>query len=309
MGFQVEILLSTFNGEQYLSVQIDSLLAQSYINWCLVVRDDGSTDGTLNLINQYVASYPDKIKLLEDELGNLGASQPYSRLLNNSKAPYVALCDQDDYWIPEKLTMQMERMLYEENESGKDYSVLINTDLKVGDHELNVISESLWKYQNINPEKNASLRCLLVQNHITGCTCLINRALVKSVLPIAERAIMHDWWMALIAAASGKVVNMNTSTVLYRQHKRNTIGAIRWSLFYVLRSLFSASQHRQSLLNTCNQAKELLATGVFDNEDEVILRQYLNMFEQGWIKRRVSMIRGRYFKNGLTRNIAMFLLL
>jgi len=97
MDSKVEILLSTYNGAKYLREQFESIIQQDYPHWKLIVRDDGSSDGTLTIINEYIAKYPDKITLVKDDAGNLGHSNSFSKLLRLSTADFVMYCDQDDY--------------------------------------------------------------------------------------------------------------------------------------------------------------------------------------------------------------------
>ena len=310
MEYQLEILLSTYNGEHYLSDQVDSLLSQSFTDWRLLIRDDGSTDRTQAIIDAYITSHPDKIILLKDEIGCVGTSQSYSQLLRQSTAPYIALCDQDDSWISEKLAIQMSKMLEEENKTGKDFPLLINTDLMVTTHTLDILSKSLWSYQYINPVKRCSLRNLLVQNHITGCTCLMNRALVNNALPIAEGAVMHDWWIALIAAAKGKIISIKTPTVLYRQHKYNTVGAKKWCFLFIVKQLYKGSaSYQDSYKQTRAQAEALINSGLIDGDSMLITQKYVGMFEKSWLKRRKIMLSEGFYKYGLLRNLAMFLYL
>lgn len=310
MLHQLDILLSTHNGEHYLSEQLDSILAQSYTDWRLTIRDDGSTDRTLEIINTYAKSHPDRIYLLKDQLGCVGAPQSYSQLLQQSTAPYIAFCDQDDSWISEKLAIQMSKMLEEENKTGKDFPLLINTDLMVTANTLDIVSKSFWLYQNINPVKMSSLRNLLVQNHITGCTCLMNRALVNDALPISKDAIIHDWWIALIAAAKGKIISISTPTVLYRQHDQNTIGAKKWCIAYIVRELLKGStRYFDSYKRTRAQAKALLNSGLIDGNDLVITKAYVDMFEKNWLERRMIVLKEGLYKYGFVRNMAMLIYL
>ena len=310
MPHQLEILLSTYNGEHYLSEQVDSLLSQSFTDWYLLIRDDGSTDGTRDIIDSYIKSHPDKIKLLVDEIGCVGTAQSYSQLLRQSNAPYIAFCDQDDSWISEKLAMQMRTILEEENKTGKDFPLLINTDLMVTTNTLDILSESLWAHQNINPVKNSSLRDLLVQNHITGCTCLMNRALVKNALPIAKGAVMHDWWIALVAAAKGKIISMSTPTVLYRQHLHNTVGAKKWCFSFIVKEFLKGSdRYQNSYKQTRAQAKALINSGLIDGDSLLLAQEYVDLFEKNWLERRKIMLRNGFYKYGFLRNLAMFIYL
>ena len=310
MSHQLEILLSTYNGEHYLSDQINSLLSQSFTDWRLLIRDDGSTDHTRDIIDSYIKSHPDKIQLLEDNIGCVGTAHSYSQLLSQSNSPYIAFCDQDDSWLPEKLAIQMNEMLEEENKTGEDFPLLINTDLMVTTKTLDIISNSLWSYQNINPVKMCSLRNLLFQNHITGCTCLMNRALVNNVLPIAEGAVMHDWWVALVASAKGKIITIRTPTVLYRQHEDNTLGAKQWCLPFIIKEFFKGSgRYLYSYKQTDNQAKALINSGLIDGDSLLIVQKYVGMFEKNWLERRKVMYTEGFYKYGLLRNLATLLYL
>ena len=100
---QVDILLATYNGERFLDEQMHSLLSQSYTEWHLIIRDDGSTDNTLAIIQRYKKQYPNKITILEDNLANLGACRNFGRILEQSDADYAMFCDQDDVWLPKKI--------------------------------------------------------------------------------------------------------------------------------------------------------------------------------------------------------------
>jgi len=307
MKFQLEILLSTYNGERYLSEQIDSLLSQTFTNWRLLVRDDGSQDGTCDIINRYVELYPGKIILLDDKLGRLGPSQSFAMLISQSVASYVAFCDQDDVWCSDKLTKQMNKIFDEESAREPHFPLLINTDLKVADQALNVMSPSYWKYQNLNPEKMCDLRHLLVQNHITGCTFLMNRALVNNVLYISEKAVMHDWWVALVAAAKGAIISIDDATVLYRQHGENEIGAKKWSFTRIVKDVLSGTKKtRSSFSKTRLQAKALLESGLIHGDSKMIIKKYVDMFDMGWFGRRKVLLKEGFSKQGFVRNSAMF---
>ena len=98
MIYKVDILLSTCNGENFLSAQIDSLLYQTYSDWRLIIRDDLSSDGTMSLINEYKGKYPDKIFVLDNQSVKRGVIGSFECLIEASAAYYVAFCDQDDVW-------------------------------------------------------------------------------------------------------------------------------------------------------------------------------------------------------------------
>lgn len=220
--------MSVHNGEEFLALQIDSLIAQTYRNWRLIVRDDGSTDSSLGIIKQYCRKYPDKINLLLDNDGQLGACQGFARLIQHAAADYMMLCDQDDVWLPKKVDSSVSEILRLEKTS-PGFPVLIYTDLKVVDENLTVVSDSFWRYQRIDPRNN-SLNSLILDNVATGCTTIFNSRLKEIAVPIPVEAVMHDWWLALVCSVYGKLAFLNETTILYRQHGENDIGAEDFSL-------------------------------------------------------------------------------
>ena len=136
---------------------------------------------------------------------------------------YMMLCDQDDIWIEEKLEIQMLEMLSAERKS-PDVPVIVHSDLKVVDESKEVIAESFVEYQGLEVERNKFTN-IVISNLVTGCTTLFNEELAQIALPIPGNAIMHDWWLALIASAFGRVIHIDMPLVEYRQHENNTIGA------------------------------------------------------------------------------------
>lgn len=230
---KIAILLSTYNGEKFLGEQLDSLLAQSHSNFVLVVRDDGSTDCTLSILDSYAQENADRIHLLPKDGNNLGASGGFAFLidyvLNNKSAlaiesAYMMFCDQDDTWFPDKIEKLLAAMLATEEADDARLPILVHSDLEVVSEQNTVIAKSLINYQGLEIERN-TFPNLVISNLVTGCTALINEPLAKKALPIPVEAIMHDWWLALVATAFGKLVYLDIPLVHYRQHGNNTIGA------------------------------------------------------------------------------------
>lgn len=304
----IDILLVTYNGEKYLQEQVESLLNQTYTNWRILIRDDGSTDSTISLIETLACEYPDKIIFIKDNLGNLGPAQSFSQLLEISDASYVAFCDQDDVWFENKLEIQMKEMKLKEKLYGQETPILIHSDLIVADHKMKEISASFWKYQNLNPTKMNKLNVLLVQNFVTGCTSLLNKKLVDISRPIHKNAIMHDWWVALMAISNGIIVNVNTPTVYYRQHEGNTIGANEWGIRYIYKLTWKKFPSiKNSLLATKIQAAALQEKACSNEKSASIVNSYVSLFDRSWLWRHVQVVKHKFNKYGFIRNIAFFL--
>ncbi len=228
--FPVEILLSTFNGEKYLSYQLESLKQQSYRNWRLLVRDDGSSDATPFILEEFAGKYPERVWIIKDGFLHLGLCKSLARLLEHSKAPYILFCDQDDFWHPEKIAKLIAAQTALEAKYPIGTPMLTHCDLEVVDEKMMPLAKSFWKYQKLNPASVERLGSELMMNAVTGCALLVNRPLLEKALPIPEQAIMYDWWLALVAAGFGQATWVNESLVRYRQHRKNLVGAKQWSV-------------------------------------------------------------------------------
>ena len=213
---KIVILLSTYNGEDYLAEQLDSLLKQTYSNFIIIIRDDASTDSTEQIINHYVERNQGKIHKLSSINSNVGPSSSFGLLIKyvikektalGFSRLYMMLCDQDDIWTEKKLEVQMSEMLNAEQKS-PDVPILVHSDLKVVDESKKVIAESFVEYQGLEIKRNKFTN-IVISNLVTGCTALFNEELAQIALPIPDTAIMHDWWLALIASAFGRVIHID----------------------------------------------------------------------------------------------------
>jgi len=231
---KIAILLSIYNGEKYLAEQIDSLLAQSYKDLLIVIRDDGSIDKSLSIAQAYAESNPIHFHILPADAENKGASGGFAFLMgyvlaNKEKLglekAYLMFCDQDDVWFDNKVELQISAMLQAEKSLGSyNTPVLIHSDLEVVSSKKAFIAKSLVSFQGLEIQRNRFPN-LLISNLVTGCTALINEALAEKALPIPNTAIMHDWWLAIVASAFGKVIFLEMPLIYYRQHDNNAIGA------------------------------------------------------------------------------------
>lgn len=236
---EIDIILATYNGEKYLNQQIDSIINQTTQNWQILIRDDGSTDNTLNILNTYIAKYPDKIKLIKDENGNLGPAHNFEALLNSSKSQYIMFCDQDDFWLPNKIEITIKAM-QDAEQSYSDLPILVHTDLILADETLKPVFKSFWEVLKVSPEKDFALDKLIYRNTITGSAIMINKKAKDLVLPFPPQVRLHDWWMAVNIAKKGKIINIPVATVLYRQHSKNVIGTRKFRKFSIFpQRLFS----------------------------------------------------------------------
>lgn len=307
----VEVLLATYNGERFLAEQIESILAQDYECVRLVVRDDGSSDGSVAIVRSFVEMYPDRVTLVSDSMGNLGSAMNFFQLLCFSQSDYVMFSDQDDVWLPEKVDVTLTAMRDAETRYGKHVPVLAHTDLVVVDWDLLPVAGSFWAYQNLDPRHDGINR-LLVQNVVTGCTVMVNRSLMALVRPAADGMIEHDWWLALLAAAFGRIAYVSRQTILYRQHGHNVLGAVRWNPGEAFRKFLSGGSRKLFIMNlekTRIQATRFLKTyeSLLTRDVAIKIRCYAFLGQLNIFFRLVCVFRYRFFKIGIKRNVGMLL--
>lgn len=227
----ISILMSTYNGAAYIAEQLDSIIAQSVQDWELIVRDDGSTDGTQEILREYEKKDV-RIRVVDDT-ERRGAMRGFEWLLERyGVGEYVAFADQDDVWLQDKLNVCVDRMRQSEREYGSDTPIVVHTDLRVVDSTLNIVAKSFWEYTFIKPDVlNRRAKYLAICNSVTGCTMLMNQAARSVSLPFGEKALMHDSAIAISTMLNhGKVVPVYVQTMLYRQHGDNALGAVEYRL-------------------------------------------------------------------------------
>ena len=224
---EVEILLATYNGERFLREQIDSLLAQDYENIRVLARDDGSSDGTVEVLHQYAERFPDRFQLMSTSLATGSAKRNFLLLMKASSADYICFADQDDVWLPHKVSRTKQAMDQLESEWGRRGPLLVFSDLHLVDERLKVLYESFWTHMKIDPDRINRIPELMVQSVVTGCTAMLNRAMLDLAVRMPEEAFMHDRWVGLLASFMGRSGIVRTQTVLYRQHAHNVLGTGR----------------------------------------------------------------------------------
>ena len=242
---KIAILLATYNGAKYIREQLDSLFQQSCGDFHLYVHDDGSTDDTLKIIEEYRQKYSDRVTVLEDSQKHKGAARSFMTLLQEVDSDYYMFCDQDDIWLSNKVELTLARMKEIEgttrNAAGTA-PVVVATDLKVVDEQLTPIKDSFNADLKIDVfRKHSELIC--VRHVVTGCTMMFNRAAKEVSLPISPRATMHDEWVALCVHFNGGIISiLDEATMLYRQHTSNTLGANQASKGFFERAIARAGQ-------------------------------------------------------------------
>lgn len=219
----VAILLSTHNGEAFLSQQLDSFLQQTYARWTLYWRDDASEDNTVGVVTDFArAADHGRVVAIPDASARLGISGSFLTLLRavmafDAPPPVIAFADQDDVWLPEKLARGVAALAVVPEQEPALYcarQILVDAELqRIG--------------LSRRPRRSPGFPAALTQNIATGCTVMVNRAAAELIARSrAPGATLHDWWCYLVVAAGGGHILMDDApVVLYRQHNANAVGA------------------------------------------------------------------------------------
>lgn len=214
---KVNVVLSTYNGEQYLAEQLDSIRQQTYADWTLLVRDDGSTDGTAEILRRY-ASADARIRFVNEgePARNLGFVASFYELVKLEPADFVVFSDQDDVWLPTKL----EVLLAEAATHDNSVPVLYYSRWQAVDENLAPIPgvgdrQDLFATTRLHEQ--------LTTNGVLGATSMINARLADAWQG-TDGIRSHDVFLGLAAASLGELVYVKETTLLYRQHGRNQYG-------------------------------------------------------------------------------------
>ena len=298
MQDKIIILMATYNGDKYLSIQIDSIIEQVYTNWELWIRDDYSNDNTVEIIKEYTLK-DKRIKLYTDELGNLGVVRNFGTLLENiAYENYIMFCDQDDVWLPFKIKVTLEKMKEQENILNKP--ILIYSPLQKVDNNLNKIIVKEYKLP-----KEITINKIISQNFIYGCTMMLNTKLIELVNPINKQAENHDYWISMIAAHCGIIASVDKATILYRQHNNNVSGNYKDSSFKLrIKRLFSdryTKLHDQRI----KMIEALIIHLRNKNIDVTFFDEYIKYMKMGGLKTFIYTIKNKIYKygSGLNSNI------
>lgn len=251
------ILMATYNGEKYLQEQIDSIKAQTYSRWKLYIRDDGSTDATLAIIERNVAEDARIVSVSGGE--HKGAKHNFLELLRLVEADYYMFSDQDDVWLPHKIAHTLECLQNKERENASK-PIAVHTDLRVVDRNLEEISPSLWQMFRTEPSLIRNLDELGGHCLMTGCTMMFNRmARDLAGREVPAEVLMHDLWLTIVVfQAGGAVSEVREATILYRQHANNTLGTADYRNHFVINKLCALPR---VLKETINYYKMLKSVG------------------------------------------------
>lgn len=223
---KVTILMSTYNGENFLMEQIESIINQTYKEIEIVIRDDGSKDDTLKILKNY--EQYENIKIIYGE--NIGCAKSFWELVKmDLDSEYYAFADQDDVWLPNKIENAIKRLEIEK----LNIPCLYCTNTIVVNSQLNIISDDVSE-----EEIELDFCSSLIKAVSPGCTFVFNRKASEILKMYVIRGCdIHDWVTHRIIACFGKVIYSRNSQILYRQHSNNLIGFQKKNLKYIVKKI------------------------------------------------------------------------
>lgn len=283
-GFPViSVAMCTYNGEKYLAEQLESILGQTYDNLEVVIVDDGSSDGTLKLLDEYRARDA-RIRVIRNER-NLGFLKSFERALQSCTGDFIALADQDDIWYAHKIAALYRSM----GESLLIYSrvSMINADGQSLDGE----------FPSVKRLQGDCALSLVMGNCVTGHACLVRRSLLDRALPFPAGVKMHDQWLAIVAASMGRLKAGDEVLSLYRKHDSNAV--------LKKKGKADASRHvrkEQSDDQCIRLVGAMLDSGFFDG----VKREKLNQF-RGLLSRNKACFYNQNLDRFLMENREYFL--
>jgi glycosyltransferase involved in cell wall biosynthesis len=208
----VSVVLATYNGEQFIRPQLESLLSQTYSPLEIIVVDDCSTDNTRTILNEYAERFH-IVKVFSNQ-SNLGYIKNFENGCKLSTGAFISFCDQDDFWEKDKITLSMERIgLYS----------MIHCDSAICNYSLEFTGELISDRVRYAPINNCLK--LAVFNRINGHSMLFTREIAEQAYPFLE-IIPHDWWLCYVASLNNGINYLNIPLVKYRQHNNNLFGVV-----------------------------------------------------------------------------------
>ncbi len=303
----ITVLLATWHGARFLDSQLQSLRDQVGPPFTVLARDDASTDGTRAILDSWAERHPGWLRILPDDGVRRGASGNFGALLAACPTPYAMMCDQDDHWHPDKVARSWVCMSALEQRHGSSCPLLVHGDARLIDEQDRPLDGSLAAMLHHRLEDASRPERQVLHNHVTGCTLLLNRALIELADPIPEAAVWHDWWVGLLACLCGKVARIPGTVLDYRQHPANALGAgtMRWSA--LLRRFPDPGSIRRRMNRVSLQAAAALTRchGRLAQRETAMLATCADLPNKSWLSRRTALVSHGMWLPGILRNAAL----
>ena len=305
---KVLVLLSTYNGEQYLREQLDSLYAQEGVEMNLLVRDDGSKDSTFSILEEYKSKYG-RMDIIKGQ--NVGAGPSFLELIkiamsDYSTYEYYSFCDQDDVWLNNKLNVAVRSL---------DSS---DSELKLYCGHATPTDQFLNPIKAPQMRRSYSLGSNIVASRVLGCTMVFNKKLlleVARIIPSIENGALkdyklplHDGWTSLVAYALGAdVITSNEPYMYYRQHGGNVVGSGKNTLHLLKARLFRYLRSENLKSKKCEIALRVYGNDI-PEPSRIFIRQCAN-YRHSFTCTIAFMFNKTIYQYGLIENVGTFFMI
>lgn len=269
----VSIAIATFNGEKYLREQLESIYNQTYKHIEIVVSDDNSTDSTILILEDYKKKHG-LIYSINDT--NIGFVKNFEKVLGMCNGDYIALCDQDDIWLPNKIEVLLSEI---------DNNSLICSDAIVINSTGNPIAQSMYSHTKRKFYHTDHFHHLLYNNYISGCTMLVKKELLIEAIPFPEHISYHDWWLAIVASLVGSIGFVNEPLIKYRFHDNNQTST---GLKYKYKSIINKISEFRKKRNSDYFKKEIVWM------EELLNKELLDDSKKKLINERITFYKNIY---------------
>lgn len=297
---RIVILMSTYNGEKYLVEQLDSIRNQTFTDWQLLIRDDGSTDSTREIIRRYTEK--DRRICSDINSKNIGLVGSFFKLLKKDDFEFYMFSDQDDYWKVDKIEKSLEAISKMDNSN----PCLVHTNLEIVDENLNLISNTMKKKPYLRTFKQ-----LCFVNNVTGCTMIFNKKLKEKVIDSlnnTENIFVHDWWIALVASYFGEVEYLNLSTIKYRQHSNNVLGSYRKDRSFYKSVMMKIHGDGNFTIKMSELLKQLVKFADLYEETTSFLTDVRKLSSSNILYRFIFLVKYRIVMESFMRSVEFYLL-
>ena len=304
--------MATYNGQEYIKEQLESIKNQTLTDWRLVVRDDRSSDKTVEIIKKFADEIDNEVIVKVNDEPSGSAKKNFSLLLKDANnADYVMFCDQDDIWKKDKIEVTLKKMKQAEELYGRDIPLLVHGDVEVIDENGNVTAGSMFELSHIDADSKLSK--ILIQNHVTGCTMMCNNTLVQGIYQYAssDDIIMHDYLAALYASVFGKIEVIKRPLLSYRQHGDNSVGAKNNNNpIYLLKRLADGRKKYENAMSESRKQIEYFvrvykSKFIFENlkQQYKLMKDYSELGTKTKLHRILFYIRNDIWKKGAIRKL------
>ena len=319
------VILCTYNGEKYLEKQIKSIMEQDREDFCLLYSDDGSTDSTKAILQSLQEKYGRRMRAFPRPMHSGSPAKHFLSILSalakgeveTDNLEYIFLADQDDEWFPDKLSKTISVIKEEERKYGESLPILCHTDCSLVNSRGELLAKSYRRYQKL-PGASYRFSRLLLQNHVTGASLGINKALLQYCKEIPAEVKMHDHWLALLANCFGEIQYLPYASYAYRQHGENVLGAKKASVLRECEERLAASKEKdkedaihssyRALFSQGRELKRLFGEKI-PKEKKRVLEAFLSLEEKSRLGKIMTMALFGIYPYPLYRGIGAMLFL